>query len=350
MDIPPWIEHRFASARLTPRTHRKYCDSVLYWELWHRLRFGSSSPIADEVPRSVSPEAMEQFVDDHCALAVNGRLRMRMPEAVDQGLRERGFNRRTTCISPRTLHVRLVALSRFHALCGLFFDQRSAFRRMQEVGSLWELERALVGTPSAVPMTYSAAFVALMGICGEDEEGRRDAALILMATRMSANQIRAARCGDVRTVSEDNHGVSRIISTVTIRHPQGRLQSSQILYGDEGAQILKAWVDLRRADGATDEEPLFPSRGTRPSRGSSPVAASVNWMQARFRHLGQRAGVGEINGRSATTMLALRKAFELENWEHFPLVKVARNASMSVETAFGYKRRRTRASEDRDGE
>ncbi|HUR39739.1 MAG TPA: hypothetical protein VM240_01075 [Verrucomicrobiae bacterium] len=305
--------------------------------------------MADEVPRPVSPEAVDKFVDDHCALAVEGQLRMRMPEATDRGLREQGFNRRTGCISPRTLFVRIDALTQFHALCGLRFDRRAAFKRRQEVFSLWESERALAGAPSAVPMTLKAAIDALMAVCGEDYEGRRDAALILLAARLSVTQIRETRCGDVRTGWEEVRGVSRFISTVTVEHPLGLLQDSRLRYWDEDAGILKIWIDLRRADGATDDDPLFPRRFTWTAVGKPSVAISANWVQARFRYLGERAGVGEINGRSATTMLALRKAFEHEYWDRSLLVGVATTTGMSLKTVRGYARRPARSNEDRSG-
>lgn len=334
------IDELMASAGLPVHSKRVYCQALAYWQAWHQLRFGTPLPLASPEIGPVGPDIVDQFVDDHCAMAIENQLRMRMPPVLDQGLRERGFNKGVSCIAPRTLYVRVEALKYGHRLAELPFDRRAAFRRRREVFSLWEAERAGLGVPTATPMSIEAALDVMLRVCGADRDGRRDAALIMLATRLSVPQIRGLCCGDVVVGWKAPDGHRHLVASVRIRQPQGLLQeAADVGYWDEDAIPVRDWIELRRTDGAAENAPLFPGRVTNKARFDPPRSVTANWINERFTSLSQRAGVGHVGGRSAASPFALRKAFEHHFRDYSMLVDVARVTGLSLAGARRYRRK-----------
>ena len=102
-----WVDRLLAEQKLAPRTIAQYAAGLRYCDTWHQLRYGAPLPLAETPPCAVSSDTVTAFIDDHLAIAVEGRLRMRMTEALFDGLREAGYNARIDCVAPATSDWRL---------------------------------------------------------------------------------------------------------------------------------------------------------------------------------------------------------------------------------------------------
>ncbi|MBZ4039020.1 hypothetical protein [Novilysobacter selenitireducens] len=282
---------------------------------------------------------MSAFIDDHCAMAVAGRLRMRMAEAILEGLHLAGHNARIECVAPATTNWRLNMLHKAHRALHLPFDDERLRRRRPEIYAAWEAERAAIGLPMAVPMTVTRTVEALLNACEEDRNGIQDKSLIVVLCRLSASQVTQLRFNDLvpGVIMED--GKQCDVVDLTIRRPFGRLQTFQprIRFVGRDATLLMAWGSIRGEQLLPGARDHFFLRETR--RNASPELTQV-WIGRRIRHLAQVAGLAKPNGRNHVSPQWLRKSYEREWREDFLLTKVARAARVSTSTAFRLTRPR----------
>ena len=326
-----WVDRLLAEQKMTLRTIAQYAAGLRYWDTWHRLRYGMPLPLADAPPTAVSLDAVTAFVDDHLAIAVGGRLRMRMTVATFDGLRAAGYNARIDCVAPATSDWRLQVLQQAHRLLSLHFDRELVRRRKPEIYAAWEAERAALGIPMALPMSATNTVNALLGACSDDRDGTMDVALILFLCRLTPNQIAQLRFSELApgTVVRDGEELDAV--ELTIRDPIGELQTSQpkLRFVGDDATLIKAWGALREDEVVQGREDWFFARKVR--RNASP-ALDHAWIARRIRLLAQQAGLADASGRSRVSPQWLRKAYEREWREHSNLVKVARAARVGTRT------------------
>lgn len=334
-----WVNRLLAKQKLAPSTIAQYAIGLRYWDTWHQLRYGTPLPLAEAPPSAVSSDTVTAFIDDHIAITVEveGRLRMRMVNEIDKGLREAGYNRNIDCVSPKTTFWRINVLSCAHRLVDLPFDRRATFRKEAEVNAIWDAERVAVGAPRDVPMSAASIVNALLSGCGDDRDGVRDAALIVLARRLTVGQICQLNQGDWRLGAKTAFGEFIPLMEHNIREPVSELQAFDrfLFLSGEEAQRVKAWWDLRNADGAIKSDPFL----IRMVRKKGPRPLNNQWICSRFRALAQRMGIVGATGRSSCSPNAIRKAFEREWREHSGLVRKARMAGMSIRTLLRYRRR-----------
>ena len=331
-----WIERLLDLANLPARSRRQYHIGLKYWDTWHRLHYATPLPLSGETRQAVTPVVVDDFLADHTPICRDGRVRMRMVDEIDQGLREAGYNRDIDCVSPKTTFWRIEVLKYAHRLADLPFDRKAAFRKEAELNAIWEAERAAVGAPTAVPMSVASIVSVLLSGCGDDRDGVRDAALIVLARRLTVGQICQLNQGDWRFGEKTVYGQVVPTMELDIREPVGEVQAfdrSLCLLGEE-AERVKAWWDIRNADGAIEADSFL----IRIVRKKGPRPLFDKWICSRFRALAQRMGIAGATGRSSCSPNAIRKAFEREWREHSGLVRMARMAGMSTQAMLRYGR------------
>lgn len=327
-----WVDQLLAEQKLAPRTIAQYAAALRYWDTWHRLRYNVPLPLADSPPSAVSSDIVTAFVDDHLAIAVKGRLKMRMTVAMCDGLHEAGYNDRIDCAAPATIDWRLVVLQQAHRLLNLPFDRELIRRRKPEIYAAWEAEHAALGIPMILPMSATNTVIALIGACSDDRDGAMDVALILFLCRLTPNQVARLRFSELTpgTVVHDGEELDAV--EFTIRDPVDELQTFQpkVRFIDAEATLIKAWGSLREDEVVQGSDDWFFARRVR--RNASP-ALNHNWISRRIRLLAQHAGLADASGRTRVSPQWLRKAHEREWREEFNLVKVARLARVSTRSA-----------------
>ena len=330
-NMAEWIDQLLVEQKLAPRTIAQYAAGLLYWDMWHRLRYGMPLSLSAAPPTAVSLDAVNAFIDDHLAIAVGGRLRMRMTSTIFDGLREAGYNARVDCVAPATSDWRLLVLQRAHSLSNLRFDRELVRRRKPEIYASWEAERAALGITMALPMSATNTVSALLGVCNDDREGTMDVALILFLCRLTPSQVAQLRFSELApgTIVLDGEELDAV--ELTIRDPIGELQTSQpkIRFVGDEATLIKAWGALREDEVIQGREDWFFARKAR--RNASPALDNV-WIARRIRLLAQHAGLADASGRSRVSPQWLRKAYEREWREHSDLVKAARAARVGTRT------------------
>lgn len=304
---------------MAPRTIAQYAAGLRYWDTWHQLRYGTPPPLAENA-----------FIDDHLAIADEGRLRMRMTPVIFDGLREAGYNARIDCVAPATSDWRLQVLQQAHRLLDLHlqFDRELVRRRKPEICAAWEAERAALGIPMALPMSATNTIDALLRVCGEDPEGTMDVALILFLCRLTPNQVAQLRFSELKpgTVVQDGEELDVVV--LPIRDPVGTMQTflPQIQFVGAEATLIKAWGALREDQIQGNDDWFF----VRKARRHVSPALDHPWIARRIRLLAQQAGLADASGRTRLSPQWLRKAYEREWREHSTLVQVARAAGVGT--------------------
>lgn len=331
-----WIERLLDQANLQTRSRRQYHIGLRYWETWHRLHYATPLPLSEPARQAVGPAIVDDFVADHAPICRDGRVRMRMAHEIDQGLREAGYNRDIDCVAPKTTCWRIDVLKYAHRLADLPFDRRDGFKQKAEHNAVWEAERAAIGAPTAVPMSASSIVAVMLHGCSSDWDGVRDAALIVLAQRLTVDQICQLKFGEWSPGEKTIHGKVVPAMELEIREPVGGIQAFDRrlqLLGDD-AERVKAWWSIRYAEGAVESAPFF----VRAVRKKAPCPLFDKWVCSCFRAIAQRVGIVGATGRSPCSPNAIRKAFEREWREHSGLVRMASMTGMSIETLLGYRR------------
>ncbi|MBB1089305.1 hypothetical protein H4F99_12530 [Lysobacter sp. SG-8] len=295
-------------------------------------------PLAAAPPVAVSSDTVMEFIDDHLALAVGGRLRMRMALAIFDGLREAGYNARVDCVAPATSDWRLQVLQIAHRVLNLRFDRELVRRRKSEIYAAWEAERAALGIPMALPMSANNTVKALLGACNDNREGTMDVALIIFLCRLTSTQVAKLRFSQLTPGTVVQEGEELDAVELTIRDPIGQLQTSQpkIRFVGDEATLIKAWGALREDELIQGGEDWFFARK---ARRNTSTELNHTWIARRIRLLAQRAGVADASGRSRVSPQWLRKAYEREWLEHSGLVKAARAAKVGTRSILRMTRR-----------
>lgn len=324
-----WNEAQVADATVT-----QYAAGLRYIDVWHQLRYGAPLPLRSTPPKSVGADVIDDFISDHLAIARDGRLEMRMPPSVRRGLRDR-LAIRVGAVSPKTTIWRLQVLNRAHYFLRLPFDASQARFQQSEIIAIYEAEKAAQGTPTIVPMSATNTVNALVAAVTDDREGIMDAALVQLVCRLHPAQV----C-DLR-FSELSPGVLKAdpridMVELRIREPASVAQSleSKIQFIGSDATAIKRWGGLREAE--LDGDDWFFAR---PGRNAGSEKLKPDQIARRIKLLAQRAGVTGTNATSRCTPTTLRKAFERERHESFPITKVARAASISTRRAIEIVRR-----------
>ena len=322
-----WVDSLLAKAQVAPRTIAQYAAGLRYWDTWHRIRFGSPLALAKDPSNSVGSEALNAFIEDHLAIAVDGRLQMRMPPSIFNGLREAGFNARIDCVTPSTSDWRLQVVQQAHRLLGLQFDRKLIRERKREIYAVWEAERAALGVPVALPMSATNTVNVLLGTCGKDRAGIMDAALIVLLCRLTPHQVAQLRFTELLpgTVMEDDEEIDAV--TFTIRNPINDFQTFQpniLLTGTEAA-LIKAWGALREDESKGDDW-FF----VRKPRRNVASALDYLWIGRRIRQLAKQAGLADASGRTTCSPQWLRKAHERQWREQSNLVTTAHAARIGT--------------------
>lgn len=325
-----WINRLLATQEVAPQTITQYAAALRYWDAWHQLRFGTPLPLAEDPPSALGSAALNAFIDDHLAIAVDGCLQMRMTSLIFDGLRQAGFNARVECVAPSTSGWRLQVLQQAHRQLRLQFDRTLGRERKPEIYAAWQAERAALGIPMALPMSATNTVSALIGACSDDHDGIMDAALILILCRLTPRQVAELRFSELSpgTVIRDGEELDAV--EFTIRDPVGEFQTFQpkIRFVGNVATLIKAWGALRE-DEVHGDDWFF----VRKARCKTSSALDHLWIARRIRLLAQQAGLANAGGRTRCSPQWLRKAYEREWREHSNLVKVARAAGVSTRSA-----------------
>lgn len=323
-----WVDQLLAGLATAPQTRAQYAAGLRYWDSWHQLRFNTSLGLAETPPCAVSSETVAAFIEDHLAIAVEGRLQMRMGRIVLDGLRQAGYKARVNCVAPTTSDWRLRVLQRAHRLQNLRFDFELVRRRKPEIYAAWESERAALGIPVTLPMSATGTVNALLNVCGDDDEGVMDAALILLLCRLTPGQVAHLRFLELRPGTIVQHSQEVDFVELTIRVPLGQIQTSQprIRFIGVEATLIKAWGAIREDRSQVEHDLFFVKKARR----NSGPALNLGWIGRRIRHLAQQAGLSDASGRTPVSPQWLRKAHEREWREHSNLVKAARAARIDT--------------------
>lgn len=327
-----WVDRLLVEQKMAPRTIAQYAAGLRYWDTWHQLRYGTPLPLAETPPCAVSADAVTAFIDDHLAIAVEGRLRMRMTVALFDGLREAGYNARIDCVTPATSDWRLQVLQQAHRLLNLRVDRELVRRRKPEIYAAWEAERAALGIPMALPMSASSTVDTLLRACSDDREGTMDVALILFLRRLTPSQVAELRFSELTPGTTVKDGEELDVVAFTIRKPVGELQRflPKLFFTGEEATLIKMWGAIREDEVAQGSDDWFFVRKAR-SKASAPL--DHTWIARRIRALAQQAGLADADGRTRVSPQWLRKAHEREWREQSTMVKVARAAGVGTRSA-----------------
>ena len=331
-----WVDQLLVEQKMSPRTIAQYAAGLRYWDTWHQLRY--NVPLAEAPPIAVSSEVVTAFVDDHLAIAIEGRLRMCMTAAICDGLHEAGYNARVDCVAPATTDWRLVVIRQAHRLLNLRFDLELIRRRKPEIYAVWEAERAALGIPMALPMSATNTVIALIGACSDDRDGTMDVALILFLCRLTPSQAAQLRFSELTPGTIDHDGEELDAVEFMIRDPVDELQTFQpkVRFIDAEATLIKAWGALREDELIQGSNDWFFARKVRLN--ASP-ALNDKWISRRILLLAKKAGLADASGRTQVSPQWLRKAYEREWRKESNLVKVARSARVSTRSAMRLTRR-----------
>ena len=327
-----WVNRLLAEQKLAPRTIAQYAAGLRYWDTWHQLRYGAPLPLAEATPSAVNSDTLAAFIDDHLAIAVEGRLRMRMTAVLFDGLREAGYNARIDCVAPTTSDWRLQVLQQAHRLLNLRVDRELIRRRKAEIYAVWEAERAALGVPMTVPMSASSTVDTLLRACSDDREGTMDVALILFLRRLTPSQVAELRFSELRPGTTVKDGEELDVVALTIRKPVGEQQRflPKLFFVGEEATLIKMWGAIREDEVVQGRDDWFFVRKAR-SEASAPL--DHTWIAKRILSLAQQAGLADADGRTRVSPQWLRKAYEREWREQSTMVKVARAAGVSTRSA-----------------
>ena len=332
-----WVDRLLADQTMAPRTIAQYSAGLRYWDTWHQLRYGTPLPLAETPPRALSADAVSTFIDDHLAVAVEGRLRMRMTVALFDGLREAGYNARIECVAPATSDWRLQVLQQAHRLLRVRVDRELIRHRKPEIYAVWEAERAALGIPLTVPMSASSTVDALLRACSDDREGTMDLALILFLRRLTPSQVAALRFSELTPGTTVKNEEELDAVALTVRKPVSDMQRflPKVVFVGEEATLIKMWGAIREDEVVHGNDDWFFVRKSR-SKASAPL--NHTWIARRIRSLAQQAGLADADGRTRVSPQWLRKAHERETREESTMVKVARAAGVSTRSAFNLTR------------
>ena len=322
-----WIDKTWAGDSVAEKTTVQYGAVMRYWDVWHRLRYGTPLPLALARPKAVGASQVNDFINDHTAIASNGRLQMRMSPAIAQGLRDADCSR-ADCVAPATTILRLQVLGKAHVRLRLPFDKASVRAKFSEIYAAYEAERAALGIPVVVPMSASNMVKALVAVCGDDREGIMDAALVHFLCRLKPVQIANLRFRELTPGFLKSDPEIDAVG-LTLRHPIGaQVFEPNIVFIGDNALTIKRWGALREDEVQTDDW-FF----VRPVRGRGSAQINQLFIARRIRWLAQRAGLADAQGRVACSPELLRKSFERERHEDLPLTKVCRAARVGKQQA-----------------
>ena len=340
-----WVDRLLATLEVAPQTIMQYSICLRYWDAWHRLRYGTPLPLAETPSRSVDANILKAFINDHLAIAVGGRLQMRMAPAIFHGLRAAGYNARGDCVAPTTVDWRLQVLRKAHRVLNLQLDQKLIRVKKPEIYSVWEAERAALSIPVTLPMSATNTLIALLSACNDDRDGIMDAALVLFVCRLTPNQVARLRFTELTpgTVLMDGQKLDAV--ECVVHDPIGELQKFQpkIRFLGEEAAMIKAWGALREDEIQGDD--WFFARKMR--RNTSP-ALNHGWIARRIKMLAQHAGLADASGRTQCSPRWLRKAYEREWMEHSDLVQISRAAGVHTDAIMHMTRRARLSADDSD--
>jgi hypothetical protein len=320
--LDPIIRDFFsAGPALDARTIRFYGNCLAYWDCWHRLRFGNATlPLLWAQPQAVPDVVLAEFIQDHLATLVGGKLQMQMPVAVAEGLRRAGFNRRISCPTPQTTLLRLKVLRRAMSLHDLPYNNRLFQRGMADTIAMWNAAHADQPHAAVDVRTVNQVVRRLLDACSPDEPGLRDAAMVVLLRRLTPEQMLGLRVEDVRQLDDQT-------LQLPFREPVNQAQRDQRVASirDREASILTQWIEVRYSQGEPIEplEPLV----TRERQTNAELKIPVSWVVDRLRRIAISAGLGH---ERLCTPTRLRRATELAEADQSLIVQIARYVGVGV--------------------
>lgn len=332
-----WVDRLLAEHKAAPLTIMQYAAGLRYWDAWHKIRYGVRMPLADIPPSALKPDVVDAFIDDHLAIALDGRLAMRIGSLVLDSLRAEGCNLRVDCVAPATSIWRLHVLQIAHSLMNLQLDCEQIRQRKPEIHAAWRAERAALGISMTLPMSASTTVEALINVCGDDRDGVMDVALILFLCRLTPSQAAAVRFSELTPGTVVRDGEELDFVRYVINAPFGAMQKAMpvIQFAGRPATLIKAWGALREDEVQGCDDLFF----VRKARRNTFPALDHGWIARRLRILAQQAGLADASGRTQVSPQWLRKAHEREWREDSNLVRTARAAGVNTRTVLHMLRR-----------
>jgi len=250
-----------------------------------------------------------------------------MPDQLRERLEAAGFNRGGSCPKPSTTQVRLSALRAVHHFAGFEFRHEHLSEQIQALVSAYAAEAAARSGGINLPGGAEAMKERLLAICDLTwDYGAEDAALVLLAQRLTLRQAMALTYGDVQpgTMREHHPMAGATCVWIRIPTPGSKFQHLQrhAFYVGADADVMSAWGSyLQSLEVAKDSHFIWGPDASTSDR--------LGWAERRWRHIARRAGFPVGSGPGSLTPSRFRLAWEREARKTSPGYAVKRGTNLS---------------------
>ncbi|MCC8538953.1 hypothetical protein ACDH70_00735 [Xanthomonas axonopodis pv. poinsettiicola] len=294
-----WAEKLISRAKLNAHSGRGYVSALTYWNAWHELRYGFPLPLAETPPLPVSGQVVTAFFCDHMVKVSQGQLALCMAEPISKALAKCGFNGRRVTAARATTEARVNILRSIQRVWNLPFDDSSVAENLSRLQASFRASQAALGHVVQPPVSLEYLLTQLVSVCTLDEEGDRDAALIVLVSYLSSDQAAYLRMADLLPGRIATDAGEIDVVEISLRNPETKYQRlvPRFRLFDEEAITVKRWGATREHHAAMPDAPFFTKR----TRVDYPVWLNEKWITRRLRLLTERAGLlGTFPGAMCT--------------------------------------------------
>ncbi|WP_338339544.1 hypothetical protein [Xanthomonas euvesicatoria] len=326
-----WAEKLISRANLNAHSARGYVFALRYWNAWHELRYGTTLPLAETTPLPVPREVITEFFCHHMAKVFQGQLALCMPERISDALARRGFNGRRAMAARATTVARVDILRSTQRAWNLPFDDSSLAANLSRLQASFRASQAALGHVVQPPVSLEYLLTQLVSVCTLDDEGDRDAALIVLVSYLSPRQAADLKMADLLPGRIATEAGETDVVEITLHTPETRYQrvTPQFRLFDEEAITIKRWGAAREQHAAMPDAPFF----TRRTRIDYPVSLNEIWITRRLRLLTDRAGLLGTYPGAMCTPKKLRLLRENASFEQSMKARLGRALGIGIAAA-----------------
>ncbi|CAD7734908.1 hypothetical protein LMG31886_21620 [Xanthomonas hydrangeae] len=332
-----WIAKLVDKVVLNDHSAAQYIFALKYWSAWHELRYGYSLPLAETPPAPVCKRVVTDFLCDHMITVSQGHLALHMAEPIRDELTKRGFNGRRTMVTPTTTEWRVNVLRSIQKACNFPFDKSCLAEHLDQLQASFRASQATLGHMPGLTVLLEYLLNRLLSVCTRDDEGSRDAALILLVSYLSPRQVACLRMGDLlpgRIAVQQDEVDAVDITPLTSETKYQRVRPLIRLLAGE-AVAVKAWGAIREQQAAAPDASFF----TRKTRVDYPACLNEAWITRRLRLIAGRAGLLGTHHGAMCTPKKLRLLREHEYFEQSMQARLGRAMRIGISSALRHLER-----------
>ncbi|NJB79310.1 hypothetical protein [Xanthomonas arboricola] len=326
-----WAKNLISRVELNAHSANLYISALNYWAAWHELRYGCSLSLTETRLLPVSGQVVTAFFCDHMVKVSQGQLALCMAEPISDALAERGFNAGRVMVAPSTTEWRVNVLRSIQKAWNLPFDDSSLADNLSKLQASFRASKAALGHVVQPPGSLEYLINQLVSVCTLDEEGHRDAALIVLVSYLSPRQVACLRMADLLPGRVATDAGEIDVVEIALHTPETRYQRlvPRVRLLDEEAITVKEWGTMREQHDAMPDAPFF----TRRTRVDYSVWLNEAWITRRLRLLTERAGLlGTFPGAMCTPK-KMRLLRENGSFEHSIQARVGRAMGIGISAA-----------------